>query len=116
MTTVKTFQGYSQDRATSRVLAPPGGKSSIFFSDEPEKAAPKQQAAPAPAQPVQAAPAPAPVAAPAPAAYSAHQQAAAASPSRGGAVQAAPIPWESKPKEGYRVLQPPGGKSSNIFG
>jgi hypothetical protein len=29
-------------------------------------------------------------------------------------VAAAPALY--KPQEGYRVLQPPGGKSSNIFG
>lgn len=67
------FQGYSLDRNSSKVMAPPGGVSSISFGGY-EEPAPARKAAPAPA-PAQAAAAPAP-AAPA---------AAAAAPSDSGA-------------------------------
>ncbi len=46
MTTVQTFQGYAQERNTSRVLAPPGGRSSFSFSDgsQPEPVASRTSA------------------------------------------------------------------------
>lgn len=141
MTSEQRFQGYSLDRNSSKVMAPPGGKTSISFgSYEPPapKPASKPNPAPAaaPAAPAAAAPAAATPAAAAPAAATAapvadtpagarvtkvdrfekeHQVSNCQKARNESSVFGAPDPAKNK-RQAVKIVAPPGGQSSITFG
>ena len=136
MSTTSTFQGYDLGRSTSKVLAAPGGASSmggIFGGyEEPKPAAKPAPAAVEPAAPAAVAQSAEPAKMFRPSDNSRNNifgDACAEEPMKSemqraneGGSGAAPAPVEQKPqhaagfKPSTRVRAPPGGASSNIFG